>query len=40
MSDGALTTELQKFIARYIVSVEKLEILLHLSDSPGEGVVE
>ena len=34
MAESDLTTELQHFIARYILSIEKLEILLLLSGSP------
>ena len=34
MSDAGLETELQKFIAQYIESVEKLEILLFLHANP------
>ena len=34
MAENDLTNELQHFIARYIVSIEKLEILLLLSGSP------
>src|SRR5688572_14471551 len=36
MSEGELSRELQKFIARSIESVEKLEILLLLSKSPDK----
>ena len=34
MAENDLTNELQHFIARYIVSIEKLETLLLLSGSP------
>ena len=37
MSDAELIEELQRFIARYIESVEKLEILLMLKRSPAKS---
>ncbi|MEO7676644.1 MAG: hypothetical protein ABIV39_07785 [Verrucomicrobiota bacterium] len=37
MADGEITTEIQRFIARYIESVEKLEILLTLHREPDKA---